>query len=236
MFWRRLCRSTATSACARASIRRRCGRNAGLALSPRKASGASSRSNGSLMASDKHASPPETGLAHPITFGGIEKKHLVCLGYGLVVPNMTHVDAAIRKNKFRRGCPLFRTLVSAPALAAHVPNRNRRRFQQKLNGNLRHVFSLGPFHMLRFSWIGGELRICGHVAADGLRAEVPMTLLLCQSGSSSATLSTPARVHADSSCSFRERDRSVEGSSDNLRPLPHPSHTNAISRESPHAR
>ncbi len=104
-------------------------------------------------------------MAHPITFAGVEKQHLVCLGYGLVVPNMTHVDAAIRKNKFCRGCPLFRTLVSAPALAAHVPNRNGRRFQQKLNGDFGHAFSLSPFHMLRFSWIGGELRIGAHLAA-----------------------------------------------------------------------
>src|SRR5580700_4135934 len=96
-------------------------------------------------------------MAHPITFVGVEKQHLVCLGYGLVVPNMAHVDTAIRKNKFGRGCPLFRTLVPAPALAVDVPNRNGRRFQQKLNGNFRYAFSLSLFHMPRFSWIGSAL-------------------------------------------------------------------------------
>ena len=94
-------------------------------------------------------------VAHTIPFVGVEKEHLVRLGYGLVVPNMTDVDAAVREDKFCRGCPFFGTFVPAPALAAHVADGNGRRLEQKLNGDLGRRFSLGPFHMVRFSWIGG---------------------------------------------------------------------------------
>ena len=50
------------------------------------------------------------GMADPVAFGGVEKQHLVRLGYGLILPNMPHIDAAIRKHQFRGGRELFRTL------------------------------------------------------------------------------------------------------------------------------
>ena len=72
------------------------------------------------------------GVADPVTFGGVEEQHLVRFGYGLVMPKMPHIDAAIRKYQLRVGRALFRTLIRAAALAAHVPDRNGRRFQQSI--------------------------------------------------------------------------------------------------------
>ena len=61
-------------------------------------------------------------------------------GYGLVMPKMAHIDAAIWEDEFCSGRALFRTLVPAAALAVHVSDRNGRRFKQMLNGKFRHAF------------------------------------------------------------------------------------------------
>ena len=68
-------------------------------------------------------------MADPIPFGGVEKEHLVGLGYGLIFTKMAYIDAAIWKDQFRSGRRLFRTLMPAAAPAVHVSNRNRRRVQ-----------------------------------------------------------------------------------------------------------
>ena len=69
------------------------------------------------------------GMADSVAFGGVEKQHLVGLGYGLILPQMAHIDAAIRKHQFCSRRELFRTLVPAAAPAVHVSNRNCRRVQ-----------------------------------------------------------------------------------------------------------
>jgi hypothetical protein len=78
------------------------------------------------------------GVGDPVAFGGVEEQHLVCLGDGLVMPKMPHIDAAIRKHQLGGGRALFRARMRGAALAAHVPDRNGRRSQQILNGKLGH--------------------------------------------------------------------------------------------------
>jgi hypothetical protein len=80
------------------------------------------------------------GVADPIAFGRVEKQHLVCLGYSLVTPNMPYVDTTIRKHQLRSGRALFHALVPTAALAVRLRNRNRRSFQQRVNGKFRHRF------------------------------------------------------------------------------------------------
>ena len=78
-------------------------------------------------------------MTDPVTFGGIEKQHLVRFGHSLILSNMPHINATIGKDELRGCCALLRALVSASTPAQRVPNRNRRRLQQRLNGKFRRV-------------------------------------------------------------------------------------------------
>lgn len=80
-------------------------------------------------------------MTDPVTFGGVEKQDLVCLGDRLIVPNMPHINAAIRKHQLRGGRALLRALVTATAAAHSVPDRNRRRLQQRVRDNFRYVLT-----------------------------------------------------------------------------------------------
>src|SRR5277367_4425278 len=66
-------------------------------------------------------------VAHPVALGGVEKQHLIGLSYGLILTQMTHVDAAIRKYQFGRDRVLFPTVTGRAASAVHIPDRNGRR-------------------------------------------------------------------------------------------------------------
>jgi len=63
-------------------------------------------------------------MADPVAFGCIEKKYLVCFGYGLVVSNMTDIDTSVRKHKLCGLRALFGALVPATASAVGIPNCN----------------------------------------------------------------------------------------------------------------
>jgi hypothetical protein len=78
-------------------------------------------------------------MTDPVTFGGVEKQHLVCLGYRLIVPNMPHINAAVRKHQLRGSRALLRALMTAASAAHCVPDRNRRRLQQRVRDNFRYV-------------------------------------------------------------------------------------------------
>jgi hypothetical protein len=79
-------------------------------------------------------------MADPVTFHRIEKEHLVRFGDGLVLSDMSNVDAAIRKHKLRGNGALFWALVSASSSAVCVPYGNGRRFQERVNVKLRQTF------------------------------------------------------------------------------------------------
>src|SRR6266480_103787 len=64
------------------------------------------------------------GVADPVALGAVEKEHLVCLGYGLVIVPMSNIDAAIWKHQLCGGCALFHGLVPAAPSAVRIPNRN----------------------------------------------------------------------------------------------------------------
>src|SRR5262249_1591095 len=50
----------------------------------------------------------------------VEEHHLVGVGHGLIIPNMAHVDPALRKHQFCGRRIFFRALLTAAGLAAHV--------------------------------------------------------------------------------------------------------------------
>jgi hypothetical protein len=50
---------------------------------------------------------PGDGMADPVAFIGIEKKHLVRFGHSLVLSNVAHVYAAIREYELGCGRTLF---------------------------------------------------------------------------------------------------------------------------------
>src|SRR5437667_8074425 len=122
-------------------------------------------------------------MAHTVAFCGIEKQHLVRLGYGLIMPKMTQIDAAIGKHQFCGGCELFRTLMPAVALAVHVSNRNCRSAQQRFNGKLRqrlifvyqHTLSasrnIKAYHPSAFHAARRLARACWRPLVDWIRAK-----------------------------------------------------------------
>jgi hypothetical protein len=78
-------------------------------------------------------------MTDPVTFGGVEKQHLVCLGYRLMSPNMPHINAAIWEHQLRGSRALLRALATAPAQAQCVLDLNRRSLQQRVNDNFRYI-------------------------------------------------------------------------------------------------
>src|ERR1700679_773897 len=76
----------------------------------------------------------------PVTFGGVEKQYLVCLGYRMMVPNMTHINAAIGKHQLCGCRALLHALVTTTAQTQCVPDRNRRSVQQRVNGKFWYIF------------------------------------------------------------------------------------------------
>jgi hypothetical protein len=78
-----------------------------------------------------------------VVFVGVEKQHLVGFGDRLVMPQMAHVNTAIRKNQLSRGGALCLTLLPVAALAAHLCDGYDGSFQQALNGKFRQGFPSG---------------------------------------------------------------------------------------------
>jgi len=78
-------------------------------------------------------------MADPVTFHCIEKEHLVRFGDGLVLSDMSDVDAAIRKHKLRGNGALFWALISASSSAVRVPYDEGRRLQKRVNVKLRQL-------------------------------------------------------------------------------------------------
>src|ERR1700723_3892068 len=79
-------------------------------------------------------------MADPVAFHCIEKEHLVRFGDGLVLSDMSDVDASIRKHKLSGNGALFWALISASSSAVRVPYGNGRRFQERVNVKLRQMF------------------------------------------------------------------------------------------------
>jgi hypothetical protein len=75
-------------------------------------------------------------MADPVTFHRVEKEHLVRFGDGLVLSDMSNVDAAIRKHKLRGNGTLFWALISASSSAVRVPYGEGWGLQQRLNVKL----------------------------------------------------------------------------------------------------
>jgi len=73
-------------------------------------------------------------VADPVAFFGIEKQHLVGFSNRLISAEMPYIHAAIRKHQLRGSGALFRTLVPATAPAISLPDRDRLRFQQGVDG------------------------------------------------------------------------------------------------------
>ena len=78
-------------------------------------------------------------MADPVTFHCVEKEHLVRFGDGLVLSDMSDVDAAIRKHKLRGNGALFWALISASSSAVRVPYGEGRRLQKRVNVELRQL-------------------------------------------------------------------------------------------------
>jgi hypothetical protein len=79
-------------------------------------------------------------MADPVAFHCIEKEHLVRFSDGLVLSDMSDVDASIRKHKLSGNGALFWALISASSSAVRVPYGNGRRFQERVNVKLRQMF------------------------------------------------------------------------------------------------
>ena len=120
-------------------MRRRCCRNASTALSRRKVR---RRQFTQLrLVDDQRQTGIATrhGMADPVAFGGVEKQHLIRLGDGLIMAQVAHINAAIRKHQLC-GRALFRTLMRQPPWQYDVSDRNGWRFQQRSSGKFRHAF------------------------------------------------------------------------------------------------
>src|SRR5262249_54221361 len=78
-------------------------------------------------------------VTYPVALVRIEEQHLVRIRYSLVTSKVAHEDAAVRKDQFRGRRVLFRALFPAVALAAHLSDRDGRRFQQRKRGKFRHA-------------------------------------------------------------------------------------------------
>src|SRR6266853_5561634 len=78
-------------------------------------------------------------MADAVAFERVEEQYLTRLSHGLVAPQMAHVGAAIGKNQMDSARALLRALVPAAALAVHIPDRDRRGLQQRVNGKFRHA-------------------------------------------------------------------------------------------------
>src|SRR6266853_3889070 len=83
-------------------------------------------------------------MADAVAFERVEEQYLTRLSHGLVAPQMAHVGAAIGKNQMDSARALLRALVPAAALAVHIPDRDRRGLQQRVNGKFRHACSTEP--------------------------------------------------------------------------------------------
>ena len=83
-------------------------------------------------------------MTDPIAFKGIEKQHLVRFAYGLVMSNMPHIDASVRKHQLRGGRALFGALMAAGTPAVRVPNGNGWRSQQTFNNKFGDRFGFVP--------------------------------------------------------------------------------------------
>lgn len=79
-------------------------------------------------------------MADTIAFRGIEKQYLVRFSYGLILPKMAHINAAIRKYQFCGSSELFCSLVTATARAVDVSHCDGWRGQQRLNCEFRLIF------------------------------------------------------------------------------------------------
>jgi len=92
------------------------------------------------IADDQHQTgiASRHGMADPVAIARVEEQHLVCLGDGLVTPQVAHIGAPIRKHQLRGARVLFRTRVPEAALAVHVPDCDGRSLQERLNRKLRH--------------------------------------------------------------------------------------------------
>src|SRR6266478_6705929 len=87
-------------------------------------------------------------MADAVAFERVEEQYLTRLSHGLVAPQMAHVGAAIGKNQMDSARALLRALVPAAALAVHIPDRDRRGLQQRVNGKFRHARSSLRLHTL----------------------------------------------------------------------------------------
>ena len=77
-------------------------------------------------------------MADPIGLAGVEEQHLVRFGDGLVAPHMAHIDAAIGEHELRGARAFLRTLMPAAPAAIDILDADRRRLQQRLDGELGH--------------------------------------------------------------------------------------------------
>jgi hypothetical protein len=92
-------------------------------------------------------------MADPITFAGVEEQDLIRLGDGLVAPQVPHVGAAIGKDELGGSGMLLRARVPAAALTAHIPNRDGRSGQERLNGEFGlEVVHVGPRSTAALPW------------------------------------------------------------------------------------
>src|SRR5262245_13145894 len=80
-------------------------------------------------------------MADPVTFIGIEKQHLVSLGDGLLITEMPYVHAPIRKHQLLASGALLRALAPATALTLCLPDRDRLRFEERVDGELRDMLA-----------------------------------------------------------------------------------------------
>jgi hypothetical protein len=69
---------------------------------------------------------------------------LVRFGYGLVIANVPHVYASVRKHQLRGRRALFGALMAAGTPAIRVPNGNGWRSQQRLNNKFGDRFCFVP--------------------------------------------------------------------------------------------
>ena len=76
-----------------------------------------------------------TAVASYRAVRGVEKQHLVGLGDGLVIIEAPYVHSPIREPQLRASGALFRALAPARALAVCLPDGDRLRFQERVDGN-----------------------------------------------------------------------------------------------------
>src|SRR5262249_7056389 len=77
-------------------------------------------------------------MADPISFGSVEKQHLICLSDCLVIPKVPHVHSPIRKHEMCVASVFFCAQVPAASLAVNILDLDRLSLQQGVNGEFRH--------------------------------------------------------------------------------------------------